>query len=221
MNGKNFTIASLQGAGNVVSKLAGTLTFTTGSANANTIFSGSFNETAAVLNIVKVGSGKQILSGNSNYTGTTLINAGTLNIQNDGALGTSSMITLNAVNTFLELESTSSPINIESTPIKINGGLVNYPYESSTLKNISGDNIWSSNIILNGNTTDYDVSLKYQIISLTNKDVIYCNYLKKSQLTAFMLSLFVGFGSEHFYLEYYEVGAAKFVFYLFCFWFFG
>jgi len=151
MNGMNFTIASLQGAGNVVSKLAGTLTFTTGSANANTIFSGSLNETAAVLNIVKVGSGKQILAGNSNYTGTTLINAGTLNIQNDGALGTSSMITLNAVNTFLELESTSSPINIESTPLKINGGLVNYPYESSTLKNISGDNIWSSNIILNGN----------------------------------------------------------------------
>ena len=151
MNGMNFTIASLQGAGNVVSKLAGTLTFTTGSANANTIFSGSFNETAAVLNIVKVGSGKQILSGNSNYTATTLINAGTLNIQNDGALGTSSMITLNAVNTFLELESTSSPINIESTPLKINGGLVNYPYESSTLKNICGDNIWSSNIILNGN----------------------------------------------------------------------
>jgi autotransporter-associated beta strand protein len=152
MNGMNFTIASLQGAGNVVSKLAGTLTFTTGSANANTIFSGSFNETAAVLNIVKVGSGKQILAGNSNYTGTTLVNAGTLNIQNDGALGTSSMITLNAVNTFLELESTSSPINIESTPLKINGGLVNYPYESSTLKNICGDNIWSSNIILNGNS---------------------------------------------------------------------
>ncbi len=152
MNGKNFTIASLQGAGNVVSNAAGALTFTTGSANSNTTFSGAFNETAAVLNIIKVGTGKLILSGSSNYTGTTFVNAGTLNIQNDGALGTSSMVTLNAVNTQLELESTSSQINIESTPLKINGGLVNYPYESSTLKNISGDNIWSSNIILNGNS---------------------------------------------------------------------
>lgn len=152
MNGKNFTIASLQGAGNVISNAAGALTFTTGSANASTTFSGAFNETAAVLNIVKVGSGKLILSGNSNYTGTTLVNAGILNIQSDGALGTSSMVTLNAVNTQLELESTTSPINIESTHIKINGGLVNYPYERSTLKNISGDNIWTSNIILNGNS---------------------------------------------------------------------
>ena len=152
MNGKNFTIASLQGAGNIISNAAGALTFTTGSASASTTFSGAFNETAAVLNIVKVGSGKLILAGNSNYTGTTLINAGTLNLQNDGALGTSSLVTLNAVNTFLELESTASPINIESTPIKINGGLVNYPYESSTLKNISGNNMWTSNIILNGNS---------------------------------------------------------------------
>ena len=152
MNGKNFTIASIQGAGNVVSNISGALTFTTGSDNASTTFAGAFNETAAVLNIVKIGSGKLILAGNSNYTGTTLVNAGTLNIQNDGALGMSSLVTLNAVNTFLELESTASPINIESTPIKINGGLVNYPYEYSTLKNVSGNNIWTSNIILNGNS---------------------------------------------------------------------
>ena len=152
MNGKNFTIASLQGAGNVVSNVAGTLTFTTGSDNSSTLFSGAFNETAATLNINKVGTGKFILSGSSNYTGTTIVNAGTLNIQNDGALGTSSMITLNTANTLLELETISNSINIESTPIKINGGLVSYPYEYSTLKNVSGNNIWSSNIILNGNS---------------------------------------------------------------------
>lgn len=152
MNGKNFTIASLQGAGNVISNVAGTLTFTTGSANANSTFAGAFNETAAVININKVGTGKLILSGSSNYTGSTLVNSGTLNIQNDGALGMSSLVTLNAVNTQLELESTTSPINIESTPIMINGGLVNYPFEYSTLKNVSGNNIWTSNIILNGNS---------------------------------------------------------------------
>lgn len=43
-----------------------------------------------------------------------------------------------------------------------------------------------------------------------------CNYQKKDQLTAFMLSLFVGFGSEHFYLEKNDVGIAKLVFYCVC-----
>lgn len=43
-----------------------------------------------------------------------------------------------------------------------------------------------------------------------------CNYRKKSQLTAFMLCLFVGFGSEHFYLERSDFGIAKLVFYLVC-----
>ena len=104
------------------------------------------------MNIIKIGAGKFILAGNSNYTGTTLVNAGILNIQNDGALGTSCLLTLNTVGTTLELESTNNQINIESTPIKINGGLVNYPYEFSTLKNVSGNNIWTSNIILNGNS---------------------------------------------------------------------
>jgi autotransporter-associated beta strand protein len=153
MNGKNFTSASLLGAGSIVSNVAGDLTFTTGSDNSSTSFSGAFNETAAVLNIVKVGTGKLILAGSSNYTGTTLVNAGTLNIQNDGALGTSSMLTLNEVNTQLELESTSDPINIESTPIKITGSPTNYPAIYSTLKNVGGNNTYTSDIILSGNST--------------------------------------------------------------------
>lgn len=152
INGKDFTIASLQGAGNVISSTTGTLTFTTGSANTSTIFSGAFNETAAVVNIKKVGTGKLILSGNSNYTGTTLVNGGILNIQNDGALGTSSMLTLNAIGTILELESTSAPINIESTTLKIIGGSGSYLSDYTSLKNISGDNSWISAIDLNGSS---------------------------------------------------------------------
>ena len=55
-----------------------------------------------------------------------------------------------------------------------------------------------------------------KIINLTNEDVKFCNYKQKYQLTAFMLSFFVGFGAEHFYLENNNVAAAKFVFYVFC-----
>jgi hypothetical protein len=54
-------------------------------------------------------------------------------------------------------------------------------------------------------------------IKLTTEDMKFCNYKLKNQLTAFMLSMFVGFGSEHFYLERNSTGAAKFVFYIFCF----
>lgn len=43
-----------------------------------------------------------------------------------------------------------------------------------------------------------------------------CNYEQKKQLTAFMLSIFVGFGAEHFYLDNSGVGVAKCVFYIFC-----
>ena len=43
-----------------------------------------------------------------------------------------------------------------------------------------------------------------------------CNYEKKSQLTALMLSLFVGFGSEHFYMNKIDIGIAKLCFYLVC-----
>ena len=53
-------------------------------------------------------------------------------------------------------------------------------------------------------------------VIFTNNDVTFCNYKLKSQFTAFMLSFFVGFGAEHFFLERNNVGAAKIVFYLVC-----
>lgn len=45
-----------------------------------------------------------------------------------------------------------------------------------------------------------------------------CNYEKKEQLTAFLLSLFLGiFGAEHFYLGNTDRGITKLCFSLFCF----
>ncbi len=59
--------------------------------------------------------------------------------------------------------------------------------------------------INNSNTTYYDYAGQKQ-----------CNYNQKNQLTAFMLSIFVGFGAEHFYLEKTGIGVAKLIFYFFC-----
>jgi hypothetical protein len=63
-----------------------------------------------------------------------------------------------------------------------------------------------------GNSTIF-----YQAVNLTYGDFKYCNYQKKKQLTALLLSIFVGFGAEHFYLERYKSAAAKIVFSVFCF----
>ena len=53
-------------------------------------------------------------------------------------------------------------------------------------------------------------------VYLSINDVVFCNYQQKNQLTAFMLSFFVGFGVEHFYLGRYNVASAKLVFYTLC-----
>lgn len=53
--------------------------------------------------------------------------------------------------------------------------------------------------------------------SLYLSQITMCNYTQKSRLTALMLCLFVGFGSEHFYMEKADLGVAKLIFYLFCF----
>ena len=50
-------------------------------------------------------------------------------------------------------------------------------------------------------------------IKLTIDDIEMCNYKLRKQLTALMISIFVGFGSEHFYMGNYDVAAGKLVFY--------
>ena len=54
-------------------------------------------------------------------------------------------------------------------------------------------------------------------INLTIDEIKMCNYQLRKQLTALMISIFVGFGSEHFYMGNYDVAAGKLVFYIFCY----
>lgn len=52
---------------------------------------------------------------------------------------------------------------------------------------------------------------------IDSKTFTVCNYEQKSQLTAFLLSLFVGFtGADHFYLHNYDKGITKLCFSLVC-----
>ena len=72
--GFNQTIASLAGAGSVT---LGAGTLTAGGDNSNTTFSGTISGTGG---LTKTGGGQLILSGANTYTGTTIVNAGTLTV---------------------------------------------------------------------------------------------------------------------------------------------
>ena len=101
LNGFNETVGGLNSATNtnyVVTNLAAagsdsTLTIGTGNANGN--FGGKIEDVldAGKLNLVKNGTGKQVLRGTSAYHGTTTINGGTLEAV--GNLDTPGLITVN------------------------------------------------------------------------------------------------------------------------------
>jgi TM2 domain-containing membrane protein YozV len=82
----------------------------------------------------------------------------------------------------------------------------------------------SSECICNRNFASFYDNSTATISKLEDLNIVYydyrgqkmCNYERKKQLTAFMLSIFVGFGAEHFYLNRTGVAIAKLVFYFFC-----
>ncbi len=88
LNGNNETIGSLAGAGGTVSLGAGRLT--TGDGN-NTTFAGTITGTGG---LTKQGSGILTLDNNNPYTGSTLINAGTLRLGTAGTLSNASAVVL-------------------------------------------------------------------------------------------------------------------------------
>jgi autotransporter-associated beta strand protein len=102
LNGFNETIGSLAGNGVVVNTgVASTLT--TGNDGTDTVFSGIITNQANALNLVKIGAGTQTLTGANNYTGTTTISAGTLQLGSggtSGSLSASSAITDNGTLSF-------------------------------------------------------------------------------------------------------------------------
>ena len=90
LDGNNNTIASLAGAGTVENDNASAATLTAGDAS-DTTFSGDLQDGAGggALSLIKTGAGTLILQDAQTYTGTTTVNAGTLQL-----LGTSGSIHL-------------------------------------------------------------------------------------------------------------------------------
>lgn len=95
LNGKNETIGSLSGAGNVINSGAA-CTLTAGGNDGSTTFSGIISDGTGATAFTKEGTGALTLSGANTYTGATLINAGTVVAGNAAALGNGSAVTVAA-----------------------------------------------------------------------------------------------------------------------------
>jgi len=65
----------------------GDVQMTLGIANTSGTFSGSLNNPIGSVSINKNGTGTQVLTGSSNYSGNTTVNAGTLRVTNNAGLG--------------------------------------------------------------------------------------------------------------------------------------
>jgi fibronectin-binding autotransporter adhesin len=85
------TLGALSGTGTVSSGPSnGELTpqrLTIGELNLSTTFSGTLTESSSILSLIKAGTGTFILTGANNYTGTTTISAGALQIGDGGTVG--------------------------------------------------------------------------------------------------------------------------------------
>ncbi|MCE9544995.1 MAG: autotransporter-associated beta strand repeat-containing protein [Planctomycetia bacterium] len=95
LGGNNQQVASLSGSstGSVINSSAGfNSIFTLSPTSGSTEFSGVIGGGAGTISVVKSGDGRQVLSGDNTYTGTTTVNGGTLLIKGDQSSATGAVI---------------------------------------------------------------------------------------------------------------------------------
>ena len=140
-NGATVNFGALEGGPNTIikqgSSSSGTTTYYIGSLNENTTFAGEINDaesTSAQVAITKVGTGTLILSGNNDYTGTTTVSAGTLQIgdgvtSGEGTIGLGSGAVVNNATLLLNRPddfSVDNNIGGTGTTVKTNSNDLTY-----------------------------------------------------------------------------------------------
>jgi autotransporter-associated beta strand protein len=120
------------------------MTYTIGGANANTEFDGAIaNGTVGTVALTKIGSGTLTLSGNSFYSGPTIVSNGTLTV--NGSLGGSTVTVSSGA--------TLSGTGALNGGVVVNAGAVISPAGTGSVGTLS-----VSNLTLNSATLDFDLS---------------------------------------------------------------
>ncbi|NBP24312.1 MAG: hypothetical protein EBU81_07145, partial [Proteobacteria bacterium] len=140
LNGFDQTIGSLAGGGATGGEVRlGSRTLTMGSDNTSTSYSGTITGTNG--QIVKIGTGLQTLAASNSYTGATTVNAGTLRLTANNALGTTAGATTVGASGRADFR------NVQYTAaegLTLNGG---------TVANSDGNSLFAGNVILGANST--------------------------------------------------------------------
>lgn len=111
----------------------------------NTLIAGNITTGSGTL--TKQAAGTLTLSGTNTYTGATSVTGGVLNIQSSSALGGTGAGTTISSGAALQLE---GGIAVGAEVLTLSGTGVS---NTGALRNISGNNSWSGNLVLAANTT--------------------------------------------------------------------
>ncbi len=117
LNSFNETVGSLAGSGGTVdTQGGGTPLFTAGGDNSTTSFAGAISNGTGTVSFTKEGTGTLTLTGANTYTGTTTINAGTLQLSRaGGALVNTQNVNVNSTGTLrITNNQTLANINLAS-----------------------------------------------------------------------------------------------------------
>lgn len=134
------TLGSLAGGGTVQTTGAAALILTVGNANSavprDTTFSGTLTNGTGTLALTKNGLGTLTLSGVSDYTGATVVTAGTLKLGSAAALGATSSVSV-GVGATLDVngQAVSRSITLNGTGLNSTGALIN---SSNSLSILTG-----------------------------------------------------------------------------------
>jgi autotransporter-associated beta strand protein len=94
LQGADHSLGSLLWGGTVTNSGNSAATLTVGSDNSDTLFKGVIQDGTSATALTKTGTGTLTLTGANTYSGTTYVNAGTLNVE--GSIAASSLTTVNA-----------------------------------------------------------------------------------------------------------------------------
>ncbi len=126
-DGQSVYVDALTGSGTVDKNTAGSIVLNIGVNGGGGTFNGIIQNTLGAIELIKTGTGVQVLSGANSYSGATVINGGILRLDNPLALGGTSGIAVS--NSTLVLNTAGVAITAPIT-INGNGGDNGYSYTS-------------------------------------------------------------------------------------------